>query len=189
MTRNIFTEAFLEFGKLNIRIYYRLTKNMVDGSPIPALLLNCHFDSVPLSPGASDDGVQCAILLEVLSALSKLEGDDLFHHDIIMLFNGAEETILRASHAFITQHPWAKDIRMFMNLEAAGAGGREVLFQSGPGNMWILDTYLASAPYPSATVVAQEIFQNGLIPSDTDFRIFRDYGNLSGIDMVQKLWK
>ena len=168
----------------NVIARIRLTK--AHGSQTPALLLNCHFDSVPLSPGASDDGVQCAILIEVLRALSKLEEDQVFHHDVIVLFNGAEETILRASHAFITQHPWAKDITMFMNLEAAGAGGREVLFQSGPGNMWILDTYLAAAPYPSATVVAQEIFQNNLIPSDTDFRIFRDYGNISGIDMVSK---
>lgn len=171
----------------NVIARIRMTKgaHAHDGSHNPALLLNCHFDSVPLSPGASDDMVQCAILIEVLSALSKLEEDQVFHHDIIVLFNGAEETILRASHAFITQHPWAKDITMFMNLEAAGAGGREVLFQSGPGNMWILDTYLAAAPYPSATVVAQEIFQNNLIPSDTDFRIFRDYGNISGIDMVR----
>ena len=168
----------------NVIARIRLTEGM-HRSPAPALLLNCHFDSVPLSPGASDDGVQCAILIEVLSALSKLDGDQVFHHDVIVLFNGAEETILRASHAFITQHPWARDITMFMNLEAAGAGGREVLFQSGPGNMWILDTYLAAAPYPSATVVAQEIFQNNLIPSDTDFRIFRDYGNISGIDMVR----
>ena len=173
----------------NVIARIRLTKRAPTpgGSRIPALLLNCHFDSVPLSPGASDDAVQCAILVEVLSALSRLEGDQVFHHDVIVLFNGAEETILRASHAFITQHPWAEDVAMFMNLEAAGAGGREVLFQSGPGNMWILDTYLAAAPYPSATVVAQEIFQNNLIPSDTDFRIFRDYGNISGIDMVSGL--
>ena len=178
----------------NVIARIRLAKRVPSGhggsARIPALLLNCHFDSVPLSPGASDDAVQCAILLEVLRALSRLkEGDDqpVFHHDVIVLFNGAEETILRASHAFITQHPWAEDVAMFMNLEAAGAGGREVLFQSGPGNMWILDTYLAAAPHPSATVVAQEIFQNNLIPSDTDFRIFRDYGNISGIDMVSGL--
>ncbi len=31
----------------------------------PAILVNCHFDSVPLSPGASDDAVNCGIMLEV----------------------------------------------------------------------------------------------------------------------------
>lgn len=36
-------------------------------------------------------------------------------------------------------------------------------------------------PYPNGQVIAEEIFQSDVIPSDTDFRIFRDYGHIPGI--------
>ena len=47
-----------------------------------------------------------------------------------------------------------------------------------------MEGYIESAPHPSASVIGQELFQGGFVPSDTDFRIFRDYGKLSGLDMA-----
>lgn len=89
-----------------------------------------------------------------------------------------------------------------MNLDACGAGGREIVFQAGPGNNWLIEViipltyessianhnlffflkaYAKAAPYPFANIVAQEIFEARLVPSDTDFKIFRDYGKIPGM--------
>ncbi|XP_055523743.1 endoplasmic reticulum metallopeptidase 1-like [Wyeomyia smithii] len=146
------------------------------------LLLNCHFDSVATSPGASDDLSGCAVMLEILRVMSRQSSINLY--SIIFLFNGAEETPLQASHGFITSHFWAKEVKAFLNLESAGSGGKEMLFQSGPKNPWLIEMYAAAIKYPYAQAAAEEIFQLGVIPSDTDFRVFRDVGGIPGMDFA-----
>ncbi|GJQ79156.1 hypothetical protein Trydic_g5407 [Trypoxylus dichotomus] len=146
-----------------------------------SILINAHFDSVPTSPGGSDDGIMCTVMLEVIRQLCQWNGN--LQYNLIFLFNGAEESPLQAAHGFITQHKWAKEVKVVINLEAAGSGSKEILFQSGPGHSWLLN-YYAKIPHPYGQVAGEEIFQSNIIPSDTDFRIFRDYGNIVGFDLA-----
>ncbi|XP_037717354.1 endoplasmic reticulum metallopeptidase 1-like isoform X2 [Drosophila subpulchrella] len=140
------------------------------------LLINSHFDSKPGSPGAGDDGTMVVVMLEVLRQMSISETK--FMHPLVFLFNGAEENPLQASHGFITQHKWAGNCKAVINLEVGGSGGRDILFQSGPNNPWLVKYYKQYSKHPFASTLAEEIFQFGILPSDTDFRIFRDYGNI-----------
>ncbi|XP_037956829.1 endoplasmic reticulum metallopeptidase 1-like [Teleopsis dalmanni] len=147
-----------------------------------SLLINSHFDSKAGSPGTGDAGAMVVVMLETLRVLATSHVP--FKHSIIFLFNGAEETPLQASHGFITQHKWAPSCKALINLDSAGSGNRELLFQSGPNHPWLMNTYRKHVKRPFATTMAEEVFHANLIPSDTDFRIFRDFGSLPGLDFA-----
>ncbi|XP_030375114.1 endoplasmic reticulum metallopeptidase 1 isoform X2 [Scaptodrosophila lebanonensis] len=155
-----------------------------DSNSTSYLLVNSHYDSVPGGPGAGDDGAMVAIMLETIRVLVKSK--KALRHPVVFLFNGAEENPLQASHAFITQHKWAKNCKALINLDSAGSGGREILFQSGPNHPWLMKRYRRAIKHPYASTIAEEMFQRHFIPSDTDFRIFRDHGAVPGLDMAHQ---
>uniref|UniRef100_A0A0D6QZ11 Peptidase M28 domain-containing protein n=1 Tax=Araucaria cunninghamii TaxID=56994 RepID=A0A0D6QZ11_ARACU len=146
----------------------------------PTVLINGHFDSPLGSPGAGDCGSCIASMLEVARLI--IDSGWVPPHPIIFLFNGAEELFLLASHGFMRTHKWRDTIGAFINVEAAGTGGIDLVCQSGPGS-WPSWVYAKSAIYPMAHSAAQDIFP--LIPGDTDYRIFaEDYGDIPGLDII-----
>jgi len=148
-----------------------------------AVVVNSHLDSAPASYGASDAMSMCAVMLEVFKNI--LARDPDMKRDVVFLFNGAEEIILLGSHAFVSQHPWAKHVKVLINLESAGVGHKSVMLWCGPhrqlGMARIFQRY---APYPHASSAVQDIFENGFVPADTDHRIFRTFAGIPGFDFA-----
>lgn len=147
------------------------------------ILLNAHFDTVPMSPGAGDDATMIGVMLELLRVFSK-EGS--LKHPVVFLFNGCEENGLAGSHGFITQNPYMSKIGILLNLEVTGAGGKELMFQTAQDHPWIMNAYSKAIRSAFANVAGEEIYQNGFVQSDTDFTAFQKFGNdLPAIDFAQ----
>lgn len=173
-----FTNVYRNITNLVARLRGRQNRGEGRGC---ALLVSAHFDSALGSPAASDDNAEIAIMVELLHILAR-EPPEV---DIIFNFNGGEETIMQAAHGFVTSHSWATDACAVINLEGGiGSGGREILFQVGPNNRWLVEAYGRAVPRPHASSIFQAAFQLGIIPGDTDYRVYRDFGGLPGADFA-----
>ncbi|CAE7211494.1 Ermp1, partial [Symbiodinium microadriaticum] len=145
-----------------------------------ALLISSHFDSAIGSVATSDANAEIAIMTELL----RLFLHDPLDVDVVFNFNGGEEFILPAAHGFVTSHPWASELCAQINLESAGSGGRELLFQVGPENRWIVEAYAQHVRRPYGSSISQVLFQTGIVPGETDYRIYRDFGGIPGADFA-----
>ncbi|KAG0055922.1 hypothetical protein BGZ83_007045 [Gryganskiella cystojenkinii] len=144
-----------------------------------AILLNGHYDTTLGSPGAVDDALAIGVMLEIIRIVSQRPAPQ--KNSLIFLFNGGEESLQDASHSFITNHELKEKVRAVINLEGCGTTGPEILFQANSRPM--IDAY-GRTPYPHGNVIGNDLFQTGIILSDTDFRQFVDYGNLTGLDLA-----
>ncbi|KAJ2369427.1 hypothetical protein IW150_005159, partial [Coemansia sp. RSA 2607] len=78
-----------------------------------ALLVQAHYDAVPLSHGAYDDGVGVAVCLAVLRMLAQRPA----RHAVVVNIDWGEESGLFGAAVFARFHAWGDDVRAYINLE------------------------------------------------------------------------
>ncbi|XP_019198437.1 PREDICTED: endoplasmic reticulum metallopeptidase 1-like [Ipomoea nil] len=147
-----------------------------------AILVSAHVDTVFAAEGAGDDSSNVAVMLEVARGLSK-QATGFKNNSVIFLFNTGEEEGLNGAHSFVTQHPWINTVRVAIDLEAMGIGGKSGIFQAGP-DPWAIQNFAKVAKYPSGQVVSQDLFSSGVIKSSTDFQVYKEVAGLSGLDFA-----
>ena len=132
----------------------------------PALLVMAHSDSVPNSPGAGDDGVGVAVLLETARSLA---AQGPHRRTVIFLITDGEEVGLLGARAFFDRDPLARHVGAVINMDSRGDVGRTAMFQMGPGSGGLLDVYGRVAARPYANSLTALLFT--ILPNDTDFTI------------------
>lgn len=143
-----------------------------------AVMLAAHYDSVAAAPGAADDGAGVAALLETVRAVRTQAP---LKNDVIFLFTDGEEEGMLGASAFVDQHPWAKSVRVAVNLEARGNGGDSQLFETSVGNAHLVRLLEQAVPHPNGSSLSYEIYQH--MPNDTDMTVFKRYG-LKGLNFA-----
>ncbi len=142
---------------------------------LPAVLVTAHYDSVPNSPGAADDGAGVAAMIEVARSLAAdARAGRPAARDVVFLATDAEEAGLLGARAFWESDPLARHVGVVINMEARGDAGRAALYQTGPrdGALTALYGRVAQAPYATSFAA----FVATLLPNDTDFTVALAHG-------------
>jgi hypothetical protein len=140
------------------------------GSRPDAIALVSHYDSTPDSPGAADDGLGVAVCLEagrILAARSRPV------YTLVVAVTDAEEFGMMGAAALV-RDPVIRQVRAYLNFESVGSAGPSLLFETGPGNPWLVDVWARFAPSPAGASYATEIYRR--LPNDTDFTILKRAG-------------
>jgi hypothetical protein len=195
------TTTYANLTSLGLRV--RDVRGRENGYAERAIVLSAHVDTVHSSPGGCDNGANIAIALETTRALLARirENDQTFTRDgmpapglcdenarrcaaVIVIFSAAEEEGLVGAYGLTRTHEWFNDVNVpvqaILNLESMGAGGPHRLFQvktdTSVGRS-ALKMWARVSPRASGNVLAEDIFNSGLINSGTDYAVFRDYSD------------
>lgn len=145
-----------------------------------AFAMMAHYDSVPYGPGALDD---CGGVIAMLETARALKAGPPLMNDVIFVFTDAEEAGMLGARAF-AEHPWLNDVGVLLNLEARGTQGPSFMFETSPGNGWLIAELAKSDAKACASSLMYDVYKR--MPFNSDFRIFKPLGikgfNIAFID-------
>ncbi len=162
-----------------------------------AVLINAHYDSTPAGPGAGDDGVGVATMLEVAAILKRQclspfvssevetrpstslgtnENSCSLKRPVMLLFNEGEELGLLGARAFLSD-PLSRNVDALINLEARGVTGPVNMFETSRPNGAPIAAFAAASERPVANSLSTDVYR--LMPNYTDVNSFEERGWLT----------
>ncbi|KAJ6243725.1 endoplasmic reticulum metallopeptidase 1 [Anaeramoeba flamelloides] len=189
-------EYFLHMESIH-NILAKIENKYTSSNSTPCVLVSAHTDSHWTGPGACDDLVQVATMVELIRNLMNPDGaSKLITGKIVFAFLSGEEWHFEGSYS-ASRHPWTQDCRVVINLECGGSAEWKLTPVSyGPQEGWL--TKLLSEFSPTCLFlnsVIPELWYSGLIPGSSDTYIYTSprhgpNNGLSGFDLAyfKKNW-
>ena len=139
------------------------------------LMLSAHYDSVGAGPGATDDGVGVATILEIARAIRH----EHFRNTIVFVITDGEEDGLLGAEGFVADANASHGVAAIINIDNRGSAGRSFLFETSRQNRWLMPLVARGLPRPLASSFFYNLYE--LLPNDTDLTVFKRAG-IAGIN-------
>lgn len=141
---------------------------VLPGTRQEAVGLVSHYDSRGDTPGAADNAFGVAVSLEAARLIAATADRQWTTY---VLVTDAEEDGLLGAAAVMTDPQVSERLSAYINLEATGSAGPVALFETGPGNDWLVSQWARGSARPRGGSYAIEIYRR--LPNDTDFSILK----------------
>lgn len=139
--------------------------------PGRAVGIAAHYDSVPVGPGAADDGAGVASVLEVARALQASGGPE---RPVLLLFTDGEEMGLLGARQLSKDRALLDRLAVLVNLEARGVEGPSLMFETSTPNLELVSAFARSVERPVASSAFYAVYK--ALPNDTDLSVLREAG-------------
>lgn len=171
-------EAPVRVGGKELKIR-NIVARRTGAMPGDAVMLCAHHDTARLAPGAGDDGMGLAIVLEAAAALS---GEPWKGRDVVLLITDGEEAGLLGARHFVANHPWREKIGTVINVDNRGTAGPALIYETaGDDDARILQVITPMV----GPVVGNSLFASiaSAMPNGSDLAVFREAG-IHGINIA-----
>lgn len=155
-----------------------------------AILFMGHYDSVPMGPGANDNLIAVATMIEMLHAIN--DQNMTFENDLIFLFPDGEEEGLYGARLFASQRTpeipvddtiiqLPDHIKFLVNHESRGTGGTAIMFETTLNNAKTIELFSSFNRDIYTNSIANFIYS--MMPNGTDYSAFSELG-IQGINVA-----
>ena len=127
------------------------------------VLIAAHYDSAPNAPGAGDNAVSVAAMLE---SMRVLRASEPLQNDIVFLFTDGEELGGPGAEAFVNKYAAAQQIGVAFVFDSWPESGATEMNTTSPGDAWLVRQFVAASP---------PVFTNSGYNADDRARLGNDF--------------